>query len=100
MSLCTVTWEMKNGLTLCCVYPFHYTPASYWEPADSDLGEPTYYIDGDEIEYANLPRGLDRIADLMYEGSIGTMDEDHTDGSMDDGPDPDDFICDRFYDGN
>lgn len=69
MSLATVTFEMKNGQTLKCEYGFKYYPATYWEPSDTDVGDPTYFIDDEEIEYSKLPKGLDRIADDMYENS-------------------------------
>lgn len=69
----TVTFEMTDGRTLSCEYGLSVTPGNYsglpenCYPDECDLGDPTYYIDGDEIAYEDLPKGLDKIADAMYE---------------------------------
>ena len=34
-------------------------------------GEPTYFIDGEEVDYKDLPKGLDAIADKLYEAGPG-----------------------------
>lgn len=69
----TVEFEMTDGRTLSCEYGLSVTPGNYTGlpencyPDECDVGDPTYYIDGDEIEYKDLPKGLDKIADTMYE---------------------------------
>ncbi|HWV46435.1 MAG TPA: hypothetical protein VN039_10535 [Nitrospira sp.] len=67
MSLVTVTFEMSNGSILKCEYGYTSSPATFWEPEDVNVGDPTYYIDDDEISYDDLPKGLDKIADALYE---------------------------------
>lgn len=68
----TVSFEMSDGRSLTCTYPVSVTPGNYTGlpencyPDESDVGEAEYAIDGDEISYADLPKGLDAIADEMY----------------------------------
>jgi hypothetical protein len=69
----TVTFELKDGRELECVYPVHVTPGNYsglpenCYPDECDVGEAEYFLDGDEISVARLPKGLDVIAEAMYE---------------------------------
>ena len=69
----TTEFEMQDGRVLSCEYGVSYTPAYIsgppedCYPAESDAGEATYFIDGDEIEYDDLPKGLCAIADKLYE---------------------------------
>lgn len=68
----TVKFEMRDDRELECRYSVEVTPGNYTGlpencyPDESDVGEPEYFIDGDEIDYADLPKGLDAIADAMY----------------------------------
>ena len=68
----TVTFELSDGRELKCEYPVSFTPGNisgppeHCYPDESDAGEPTYYLDGDEIDVSALPKGLDAIADEMY----------------------------------
>jgi hypothetical protein len=67
----TVGFKMKDGRELVCSYSVKVTPGRYYGlpeycyPDECDAGEPTYYINGEEVE--KLPKGLDTIAEAMYE---------------------------------
>ena len=69
----TVTFEMSDGRTLKCEYGYRVIPGNYsglpenCYPDEVDVGEPEYFIDDDPVEYSALPKGLDIIADAMYE---------------------------------
>lgn len=85
----TTEFEMTDGRVLSCEYGVSYTPAyisgppEHCYPEESDVGEPTYFIDGDEIEYKDLPKGLDKIADKLYEagpGEYGYKESEADDG--------------------
>ena len=65
----TVKFELKDGRILQCTYPVWYDAGTYWDPPESDVGEPDYELDGDPVNVEDLPRGLDRIANEMYENS-------------------------------
>lgn len=73
----TVTFEMSDGRVLECQYAYHVTPGNYsglpenCYPDEVDVGEPEYFIDGDPVDYANLPKGLSAVADAMYEDGEG-----------------------------
>lgn len=73
----TVTFEMSDGRTLKCEYGYKVTPGNYsglpenCYPDEVDVGEPEYFIDDDPVEYNALPKGLDAIADAMYEAGEG-----------------------------
>ncbi len=73
----TTEFEMQDGRVLSCEYVLAVTPGNYsglpenCYPDESDAGDPTYFIDGDEVEYKNLPKGLDVIADKLYEAGSG-----------------------------
>ena len=69
----TTSFEMTDGRILSCEYDVSYTPAQvsgppeHCYPEESDVSDPTYKIDGEEVDYAKLPKGLAKIADAMYE---------------------------------
>lgn len=69
---------MSNGQVLKCEYGFVVTPGNYFGlpedcyPDECDVGDPTYYIDDEEVDYAKLPKGLAVIADAMYIDSHNT----------------------------
>jgi len=86
MPIATVTFEMKDGRELSVKYGYSYTPATYHDPADYDLGDPSYFIDGKEVSYEQLPKGLGELADVMYEN--GEYDERFT-YSVESDPEPD-----------
>lgn len=67
MSKAIVTFQLSNGKEFRCEYGFSYWGGNYWNPPEWDVGEPTYYIDNKEVDYKNLPKGLDVLADKMYE---------------------------------
>lgn len=73
----TTEFEMTDGRVLSCEYVLSVTPGRYsgpWEdcyPDESDAGEPTYFIDGEEVDCKELPKGLDAIADKLYEAGDG-----------------------------
>lgn len=69
----TVKFNMTDGRELVCEYAVSYTPGRTWGPPEycypdeCEPGEPSYFIDGEEIEESKLPKGLDKIAAAMYE---------------------------------
>ena len=69
----TVKFEMTDGRTLECRYGYVLIRGNYSGPPEKcypdefDVGEPTYYIDGELVDYDSLPKGLEVIADAMYE---------------------------------
>lgn len=73
----TTEFEMQDGRVLSCEYGVSYTPAYIsgppedCYPEESDAGEPTYFIDGEEVDYNELPKGLAAIADKLYEAGPG-----------------------------
>ena len=96
----TVTFEMSNGQELKCEYGYRVIygnisgPPEYCYPDETDVGEPTYYLDGDEIDVADLPKGLDVIAEVMYESGESDSRFTYKESEPDyDGPDfePDDY---------
>lgn len=66
----TTEFEMQDGRVLSCEYVLSVTPEDCY-PEESDAGEPTYFIDGEEVDYKDLPKGLDAIADRLYEAGDG-----------------------------
>lgn len=68
----TVTFTLTDGRELQCEYTYWYDPGVSSGPADycyapeSDSGEPTYKLDGVEVDVKNLPKGLDTIAEAMF----------------------------------
>lgn len=69
----TREFELSDGRTLSCAYSYHVTPGNYSGPYESsypdevDEGEPEYELDGNPVEVAALPKGLEVIAEAMYE---------------------------------
>lgn len=69
----TVKFEMSDGRTLKCEYGYKVTPGNYsglpenCYPDEVDVGELEYFIDDYPVEYSALPKGLNVIADAMYE---------------------------------
>ena len=62
----TSTFSMANEKQLSGVYMLSQSPDTYWEPGDVEAGEPEYFIDGEPVELAELPTGLDYVADALY----------------------------------
>lgn len=91
-----VSFEMKDGRNFECVYDVRVTPGNTYGPPEncypdeSDVGEPEYFIEGDEVEYKSLPKGLDAIADAMYNADESDKRFKFEQEDLDDGP-PDDF---------
>lgn len=89
----TIEFEMQDGRVLSCEYVLSVTPGRYsgpWKdcyPDESDAGEPTYFIDGEEVDYKELPKGLDAIADKLYEAGPGEYSYSQSD--VDNEPDYD-----------
>lgn len=89
----TVKFEMTDGRTIECRYGYAVTRGNYsglpenCYPDEVDIGEPDYYIDGEWVNYNSLPKGLDAIADAMYEEGEG---DDRFTYSEADGDDYDD----------
>lgn len=94
----TTEFEMNDGRILSCEYGVSFTPGNYsglpenCYPDESEAGEPTYYIDGEEVDYKDLPKGLDKIADKLYKAGPGEYGYSETEPDYD-GPDyePDDY---------
>ena len=90
----TVTFEMSDGRELKCEYPYNVTPGNYsglpenCYPDEVDVGDPTYYIDDEEVDYDKLPKGLSTLADAMYEDGENDSRFKYTAAEPDyDGPD-------------
>ena len=66
-TLVTATFEMRNGSVLKVEYAHRHWPGTYWEPPEDDVSDPTFYIDDVEVAHDKLPRGLDFIAEHLYE---------------------------------
>lgn len=72
-------FEMTDGRVLSCEYMFYVTPGNYSGPMESsypdecEIGEPTYCIDGEEVSYNDLPKGLSKIADELYEADSASQ---------------------------
>lgn len=96
----TVTFEMSNGQELKCEYGYRIIRGNYsglpenCYPDETDVGDPTYFLDGDEIDRDKLPKGLEVIADEMYESGESDSRFTYKESEPDyDGPDfePDDY---------
>jgi hypothetical protein len=87
----TTKFELADGRILRCEYGFMHDPGGWDAPPETDVGEPTYYLDGDEVTVEELPKGLDVIAQRMYECGSGEYGYKE---SFDDGDDYEpDFDC-------
>jgi len=86
---------MTNGRVLSCEYGVLHTHAYVsglpedCYPEESDAGEPTYFIDGEEVDYKDLPRGLAAIADKLYEAGPNEYSYLQSDISRELGYEPD-----------
>lgn len=73
----TTGFEMTNGSVLSCEYEIEVIDARITGlpedcyPAEADAGEPTYFVDGVELSYDRLPKGLGAIAAKLYEAQEG-----------------------------
>ena len=69
----TVSFELSDGRELECRYHYAVTYGNYsglpenCYPDETDVEDPTYYLDGKEVEVSELPKGLDAIAEAMYD---------------------------------
>lgn len=69
----TVTYKEANGLTLRCEYDYRVTPGKYCGlpedcyPDETEAGDPTYFLNGEQIDENDLPTELVSIAEEMYE---------------------------------
>lgn len=63
----SVTFKMSNGSILECRYGYYYQHATWDSPEQTDVGDPTYYID--DVEVTQFPKGLEKIAEEMYDES-------------------------------
>lgn len=69
----TRKFELKDGRELSCSYGVKYIPGrtsgppEYCYPDESDVGEPEYELDGVPVSVDRLPKGLNTIAEAMYE---------------------------------
>lgn len=62
-----VSFEMTNGSELACKYVVDVYPATYWEPQDVSVSDAVYEIDGEEVDFDKLPKGLAAVAERMTE---------------------------------
>lgn len=92
----TVTFELKDGRKLECVYSVAVTPGNYTGlpencyPDEAEIGEPEYLLDNDEVAVSQLPKGLSVIAEAMYEADESDKRFTFTQSDMDyEGPDYD-----------
>lgn len=69
--LVTTSFEMADGRLLECERTLAVTPANLWgapehcSPEEVDTSEGVFTIDGDEVAYDDLPKGLSAIADKL-----------------------------------
>ena len=69
----TVTFELSDGRELECRYGYAVTYGNYsglpenCYPDECDVSEPEYFLDGKAVELSELPKGLEAIAEAMYE---------------------------------
>lgn len=73
------SFELSDGRILKCEYGYTYWAGSYWNPPESDVGEPVYYLDGKRVEVDELPAGLDYIATKLYEAQEGEYNYSESD---------------------
>ena len=62
-----VTFELADGRVLRAEWREWEDPATFDSPAEGDATEPTFYLDGVEVTPAEMPKGLDTLAELMYD---------------------------------
>ena len=92
-----VTCELEDGRELECKYSYIFTqgyvsgPPEDCYPDETEADEPTYYLDGNEVDYSDLDTWIAVIADEMYEADEGNKKFLYkADLSEDDGG-PDDY---------
>lgn len=89
-----VTFNMKNGLELTCQYSYTVIhgfttgrPEDCYPDEETDPSDPVYFLDGTEIAVDKLPKGLEVIAQAMYDDgrndSRFSYKEDEADNSAD-----------------
>src|SRR5690348_17177203 len=73
-----VSFDLSDGRVLSCEYNVSITYGVHTlsngdpgYPDEADVGEPEYELDGQPIEVSKLPKGLEHIANEMYEASEG-----------------------------
>lgn len=69
--VCSARFEMGDGRTLAVSYGARLTPGGWGGPEEWDIGEPTYTLEGKEVELSDLPKGLDVIAEKLYNAGPG-----------------------------
>lgn len=73
----TTSFEMTDGRVLECQYVLSVTPAKLWGapencyPEESEQSDAVFTIDGQEVDYDNLPKGLSAIADKLEQAGPG-----------------------------
>jgi len=67
-------FELKDGRELVCLYGIERLPGSWYVEPEVNVGDPVYYLDGEEVEVKALPRGLDKVANQMYMATWGEYD--------------------------
>lgn len=73
----TTSFEMADGRELECVRILTVTPGYLsgppedCYPEESEFGEGSFRIDGDEVKYEDLPKGLSVIADKLENATYG-----------------------------
>ena len=61
-----VSFEMQNGSTFAIEWTERRYGATFNDPAETDAGEYTCFIDEDEVHPDDLPKGLDTLVEEMY----------------------------------
>lgn len=75
-------FEMSDGRGLSCEYVLcviegrNYGLPEDCEPSDDEASDPVYTVDGIEVAFDNLPKGLSAIAEKMFEASWGEFQYD------------------------
>lgn len=91
----TVTFELSDGRELRCEYSYSVAygnisgPPEHCYPDESDVGEPTYYLDDNEVNVEQLPNGLEVIAEAMYDNGESDTRFRYTESEVDNEPDYD-----------
>lgn len=67
----TTRFVMANFSVLVCNWRYSYVPASRFADADVAVSDPWYELDGEEINVEDLPKGLEDIAERMYDCGKG-----------------------------
>lgn len=78
------TFEMSNGSEFMIRWSERVTPATFYDPEEVGASEPTWYIDGEEVD--DLPKGLDKILERLV--TEGVRDDSADDDYYDEPDDP------------